>query len=182
MPDGTRATSRQAAIARVSVITLITLPMLGPEVGLVYSLKFLPEWWDALISFCVPVICSVSLFFAAMLAASKRYKIDEARDIRTKVDRLTAALTEAAELSESLAADLKARRATLERLQAEAEQWENIAKLRKTEAEAVTRLVNAEVAKGVRHGDRMGWLFAAVGLIVAVGVVAFGAFIPTLGR
>jgi hypothetical protein len=72
--------------------------------------------------------------------------------------------------------------ARLEQLQVEADVRATGTGLRHEEADLVAKLVRAEVLRGVRHLDRMGWLFAVIGFIVAVLVVVFGPYIPVLTR
>ncbi|MEY9839695.1 hypothetical protein [Streptacidiphilus sp. EB103A] len=104
-------------------------------------------------------------------------KPNRARRMERVLKQLKASFEESSELAELITSELDARSRTLERVRAEAEQWENLSRLHQAEAEAVARLVEAKVERGVRHLDRMGWVFAASGWLAAVLVGVYAEFL-----
>lgn len=109
-------------------------------------------------------------------------------DMHSKIGRLSGLLAEgvaanralldrAAALSEELSAELAARSAALEVLRAETEHWDRLSRLREDEAEAVARLVEAKVQRGVRHLDLMGIVFAASGWVAALLVAVITPYL-----
>jgi hypothetical protein len=95
-----------------------------------------------------------------------------------RIDLLRAQLSESAQLLPVLQAELELRVAALDRLQADAVHYEKLASVKQEEAEAVQRLVEQTVGRGLaetaRRGGRQQALYFASGLAASIplGVLA----------
>lgn len=115
---------------------------------------------------------------------SRRQQARESGSVDERLARavvqLNAALKESTLLSTEVTAEVAAKVAALEKARVEAEHWESLAKLNEEEAKAVATLVESKVERGVRHLDKMGWVYAISGWVVAVLVITFGPYIPVV--
>ncbi|WKK26862.1 hypothetical protein QZH56_15450 [Streptomyces olivoreticuli] len=138
-----------------------------------------PRIWIALIDLCAAIAWLPFVHFSRNIAEKHIQQAADAikNPLKAKVERLKISLSEAAQISDELSAELQTRLTTLAVMQAEAEQWENLASLRKEQAESVAQLVAAKVDRGVRHIDRMGWMFWVLGSAVAILVGMYAEYL-----
>ncbi|MFF3907615.1 hypothetical protein ACFYZJ_16800 [Streptomyces sp. NPDC001848] len=139
------------------------------------------------------MILGEAFMLLSAVVARKAVNVERARHRLVAADELTAAikrLGEALEESQRLYSlareEAETRHAALKELRARVERMEVLDTLTPDQAAAYTATVEmimgTKVERAERHLDRMGWLFAASGWIVAVGVVVFGEFIPIVKR
>jgi hypothetical protein len=154
----------------------------GSGVALVIGFTLGVQVWTGSLPTAVAVLLALwgAVGAFALITARQAQAIrkpNRARRMERVLKQLKASFEESSELAELITSELDARSRTLERVRAEAEQWENLSRLHQAEAEAVARLVEAKVERGVRHLDRMGWVFAASGWLAAVLVGVYAEFL-----
>ena len=120
---------------------------------------------------------SLLIFIVSTRRATATHVPTRGERLSRVLGQLKASFEESSELAELITAELEARSKTLERVQAEAEHWGNLSRLNQAEADAVAHLVEAKVERGVRHLDRMGWVFAASGWIAAILVGVYAEYL-----
>ena len=150
-PDGSPV-SRRRLRAEVGVAGVIFCVGIALVFGFPLGIK---AWTGSLPAGLAAFVASVGAASAFASTSTRQAqairKPDRARRMERVLKQLKASFEESSELAELIASELAAQSRTLERVRAEAEQWENLSRLHEQEAEAVARLVEAKVERGVRH-------------------------------
>lgn len=108
-----------------------------------------------------PFAIFLPLTLALRLAIDRLEKVAEGRrlerrhgTLEQRLETAAAQMASSRELLDGVESELAARQASLVRLRAEAQDWRDLAKIKKGEADAVTRLLRREVD---RSGRRSFW-------------------------
>lgn len=87
-----------------------------------------------------------------------------------RIDRLAKSLKEAASLSSDIEEEINRRHAIVEKLKTDAQRYDDLAKLKEAEVEAVVQTMRGELQ---REGNRSFWKAAAINLVFFIaGVIA----------
>lgn len=126
---------------------------------------FLSGLWPLLV--LLPAVLALRIALDRVERSARQRRLGT---LEERLQRAAAAMRDTRELLDGVEAELTARRASLDRLTKEVEEWETLAALRRTEAAAVTALVRSEVSRGGRVGLWQGAvinaIFFAAGFII----------------
>jgi len=119
----------------------------------------------------LPVILALRLALDR-LEARTRQRARERRQgtLEQRLERAALGMSTARELLDGVEAELAARQSALVRLEAETRDWENLARLKREEADAVGRLLRHELSRGETRAFWQGALlntaFFGLGVVV----------------
>ena len=140
----------------------------------------LPDLSDSFLSALWPFAIFLPLILALRLALDRVEKAAESRrlerrhgTLEQRLETAAAQMTSSRELLDGVERELEARQASLVRLRAETQEWRDLARIKKSEADAVSRLLRREVD---RSGRRSFWQ----GLALNVGFFLLGLTVPLL--
>jgi K+/H+ antiporter YhaU regulatory subunit KhtT len=92
--------------------------------------------------------------------------------LQDRIDRLTASLRDAAEVIEAIESEVRARQTVVERLQHDANRYEELAQLHASEVKAVAELLQGELRSSEQRTARttlvQGFLFFVFGVAATV--------------
>jgi hypothetical protein len=176
-PSGTglsrfRARERRAAPAEGLQCALMTNALAGPPGlgGLEGSLSG-SSFWVFVIAGIVGVVATIAGLVVTVRterqAKQAASQVTQAT-LEGRLDELAESMRRSARLVEQVSSDLDARAATARRLQEEAESAEALAALHKDQADAVRRMIDAELATS-RRGTRRDTIMIALGFFIAGG-------------
>ncbi|MCP3703678.1 MAG: hypothetical protein GY954_12220 [Alteromonas sp.] len=119
------------------------------------------------------VIGAISSFIAA-LAQRKKTKED---DLESKINRLTSALSDSANLINHIQGEIESRHKLVEKLKADHEHYENLVKLKESEVEAVAQLLRGELQKESKNSFiksiAANFIFFVLGSAVSLAVAYY---------
>lgn len=127
------------------------------------------------------VAASSAIGLAVSIRLMRPYARQEQRPlIERRIRTATQAMTHAAALVDELQAEIAARTATLDRVRAEHQRYEELAAIRKEEAAAVTRLVETVIANTHAWLGRSNRLYFVAGVLATVVVAALAQVVAIL--
>ncbi len=119
------------------------------------------------------IIGAISSFIAA-LAQRKKTKED---DLESKINGLTSALSDSANLINHIQTEIESRHKLVEKLKADHEHYEKLVKLKESEVEAVAQLLRGELQKESKNSFiksiAANFIFFVLGSAVSLAVAYY---------
>lgn len=178
MASGKDHTRRDDGNSKALLIVFLAAAALAAPAGLASLLPADTSIWAASVFTGAWWLVELGVALLSGVRAQRLHAVQHAsRPAESPGDRIRGAEHSSAGLSREVHSETAAQHArTQADVQAESPEVPG------GQTDAVAGLVRAEMDRGLRHLDRMGWLFAAIGLMVAVLVVIVGPYIPVLKR
>ncbi|MEQ4722552.1 hypothetical protein [Nonomuraea sp. B19D2] len=111
--------------------------------------------------------------------AKEQSLVDPHERLRTRIEAVNKAFTEAATLMDELQRDLTAQEAARRQLVAEAEHQQHLIGMNREEAEAVRRLILGETRADIARQRRDQWVFFMLGAVVSIPIgVVINLLVP----
>ncbi|WP_424533663.1 hypothetical protein ACOZ38_25340 [Sphaerisporangium viridialbum] len=102
--------------------------------------------------------------------AIRAAKEDPATTLKRRIERVTLAFVEAAELMDELQRDLEAQQAVRQALIAKAEEQQQLLAVNEEQAEKIRQILVSETKSNLRAEQRREWMFAALGLVMSIPI------------
>ncbi|PUA17199.1 hypothetical protein [Glaciimonas sp. PCH181] len=112
-----------------------------------------------------------------LLKLEKKLKKKFGETPQKRIERLTRSLREASELTSQIEREIAKRHSVVEKLRGDVERYEELAKLKGSEVEAVAQTLRGELKK---EGNKAFWLSIAVNLVFFVMGAALTTLLPKL--